>query len=239
MFNNTELKKYPEAIAAGKALFACEGAKISGNDHLYFGTAYKGNKEYDNAIEQYQKALSVGADDKDLQVSVYRDLSEVYGAKGDIDKAVESFNKYIEISPKRTASMYGQLAALYKNQAGKVEGAEKEKYLLEADKVYGTIADNYPNFADFATLQRARIGFELDPETKTGAAKPHYEKLVEVVKSHETMSDRDKSNLLEAYRYLGYYYTLAKDETKAAGYWNKVLEIDPENATAKAALGIK
>ncbi len=239
MFNNTELKKYPEAIAAGKALFACEGAKISGNDHLYFGTAYKGNKEYDNAIEQYQKALSVGADDKDLQISVYRDLSEVYGSKGDIEKAVESFNKYIELSPKRTASMYGQLAVLYKNQASKVEGSDKEKYLMEADKVYATIAEQYPTFADFATLQRAHIGYELDPETKTGAAKPHYEKLVELLKSRESLSDRDKANLLESYRYLGYYYTLSKEDAKASEYWHMVLEIDPENATAKAALGIK
>ena len=239
MFNNTELKKFPEAVAAGKALFACEGAKISGNDHLYYASALKGNKEFDSAIEQYNKAAEVAPEDKDLQISVYRDLSEVYGLKGDIDKAVENFNKYIEISPKRTASMYGQLAALYKNQASKVEGAEMEKYLLEADKVYATIAEQFPTFADYATLQRAHIGFQLDPETKTGAAKPHYEKLVEIVKGHETMDDRDKANLLEAYRYLGYYYTLAKEDAKAAEYWNKVLELDPENAAAKAALGIK
>ena len=53
------------------------------------------------------------------------------------------------------------------------------------------------------------------------------------------MDDHDKANLLEAYRYLGYYYTLAKENDKAAEYWHKVLELDPENAAAKAALGIK
>ncbi|MBF1577329.1 MAG: hypothetical protein HXO17_11215, partial [Prevotella shahii] len=45
--------------------------------------------------------------------------------------------------------------------------------------------------------------------------------------------------LTEAYRYLGYYYLVKNDKAMADGYWKKVLEIDPENETAKQALGIK
>ena len=59
------------------------------------------------------------------------------------------------------------------------------------------------------------------------------------------------SALVECYSYLGYYYLLAienpalKAEAKAnkdksIEYWNKILALDPANATAKRALdGIK
>lgn len=239
LFNLTELKKYAEAIEAGKALFNCPNVKISGNDHLYLGMAYNGNKEYDNAIEQFDKALALDANNKDMQLRIYKVLSEVYKEKGDIANAVANFNKYVENAPKVSAYEYSQLANIYLAQAEKAEGEAKAQAYAEADKVYGTIADKFPSVADFATLQRAHIGFALDPETKTGAAKPHYEKLIEIIKGHATPASSDNARLVEAYRYLGYYYTLNKDNDKANENWNKVLEIDPENETAKAALGLK
>ena len=99
------------------------------------------------------------------------------------------------------------------------------------------MAEKFPSAADFATYQRAHIGFALDPETKTGAAKPHYEKLIEIIKGHTEKGNRDDERLIEAYRYLGYYYMLKNDNATAKGYWEKVLELDPENTVAKQALG--
>ena len=93
--------------------------------------------------------------------------------------------------------------------------------------------------ADYATYQRAHIGYKLDPETKTGAAKPHYEKLIELIKAKSAPEDSDKARLGEAYRYLGYYYLLQNDKEKADSYWKLVLEIDPNNETAKQALGVE
>ena len=124
-------------------------------------------------------------------------------------------------------------------QAEKVTGADQMKYYAEADKAWGVIADKFPSVADYATYQRAHIGYKLDPETKTGAAKPHYEKLIELIKAKSAPEDSDKARLVEAYRYLGYYYMLHNDKAQANENWKKVLEIDPENATAKQALGMK
>ena len=40
--------------------------------------------------------------------------------------------------------------------------------------------------------------------------------------------------------YLGYYYLLKSDYATSKEYWNKILAIDPTNATANKALdGIK
>ena len=42
------------------------------------------------------------------------------------------------------------------------------------------------------------------------------------------------------YSYLGYYYLLKSDYPTSKEFWNKILAIDPTNATAKKALeGIK
>ncbi len=95
-----------------------------------------------------------------------------------------------------------------------------------------------PAWPDFAAYQRAHIGFNLDPETKTGAAKPHYERLVKIILAKDSREARDNARLVEAYRYLGYYHLLKNDKATSDSYWHKVLEIDPENQSAKDALGM-
>lgn len=51
---------------------------------------------------------------------------------------------------------------------------------------------------------------------------------------------RYNSALIECYSYLGYYYLLKSDYATSKEYWNKILAIDPTNATANRALdGIK
>ena len=53
-----------------------------------------------------------------------------------------------------------------------------------------------------------------------------------------TKDETDNERLIESYRYMGYYFLLQKDKANSVMYWNKILEIDPENAMAKQALGL-
>ena len=48
---------YKEALKAKEALFVSEKVKIGENDYLYAGHAYVGAKDYDKAIEAFQKDL--------------------------------------------------------------------------------------------------------------------------------------------------------------------------------------
>ena len=239
-FNQTELKNYGDALKAAEALFNSEKVKIGENDYLYYGHAYFGNQEYDKAIEMFQKTIEAKPDDAELVQGALKSISKAYSEKGDIENAAATYNKYLDsMKDKVTAYDYGQLASMYTDQAEKVEGDAKVALLMKADAVYATIAERFAEYADFSTYQRAHIGFALDPETKTGAAKPHYEKLIEIIKGHATKAKNDDARLIESYRYLGYYYLLQNDKATADGYWNKVLELDPENETAKQALGIQ
>jgi Predicted GTPase, probable translation factor len=57
-FNGTELKKYDEALGYADALFhKSDSAKFSYYDYTYYGNALSGAKQFDKAIEMYNKAL--------------------------------------------------------------------------------------------------------------------------------------------------------------------------------------
>jgi len=79
---------------------------------------------------------------------------------------------------------------------------------------------------------KALVKYAINPDVKEGPAKPYYERVVEIITSQEEVSTPDKQILLEAYNYLGYHYFLIGDKPNTILYWNKVLEIDPQNENA-------
>lgn len=241
-FNLTNLKRYDEALVYADALFnKSDETNITESDYLYYGHAYLGNEQYDNAIEMFQKSIANNENNSSDKEDALRNISEAYRKKGDYDKAIESYQTYLNSKPEQTANDINALAQLYMAEASDAThtDAEKQSYYAKADEVYSQMAEKFPSVADFATLQRAHIGFALDPDTKLGLAKPHYEKLVEILLGKAEKDDRTNERLVESYRYLGYYYLLQDNKTEADKYWNKVLEIDPDNETAKQALSVK
>ena len=98
----------------------------------------------------------------------------------------------------------------------------------------------YADIDDFIAFQRARIGMYMDPESKLGLAKPHYEKLVELIEAKEEKEKTDTTRLIEGYRYLINYYLNIKDDTATAkNIAQKLQNIDPQNEIAKMVLGLK
>lgn len=240
-FNNTNLKNYEAALTAADKLFnASDSAKISEHDYLYLGYANLGAEKYQEAVDAFNKCLETASDDSSNRLDAYKNLAEAYQAKGDFEGGVASYKKYLELKKDRTANDYNTLAQMYVTESEKAEGEAKTKLIKEADAVYADMVEKFPSVADFSTVQRAHLAFTLDPDSKEGLAKPHYEKLVEIIKAKTEKGDRDDARLVEAYRYLGAYYLITLDDANSANvYWKKILEIDPENATAKQALGIQ
>ena len=237
-FDLTNLKRYPEALNYADKLFnQSDSTKITESDYLYYGYAYLGNKEYDKAIDMFNKSLEENKDNNADKSDALKNIANAYNEKGDFTNATATYDKYLKSLKQITAVDYNTLATMYMAQTEKLTGTAQKEAYDKADGVYAEMAEKFPSAADFATYQRAHIGFALDPETKTGAAKPHYEKLIEIIKGHTEKGNRDDERLIEAYRYLGYYYMLKNDNATAKGYWEKVLELDPENTVAKQALG--
>lgn len=239
LFNYTELKDYAKALEAADALFnKSEGAKLSYMDYTYYGNALSGNEQYDKAIDMYKKALEQEIDSKDKRAGVYKTLSDAYKQIEDFDNAVVTYKEYVNLLGTNTATDMAGLANIYV-QHGSVltDSVAKLEKLQQAEMVYAEMANN-PDAVEYATFWRARVNTMMDPDSKDALAKPHYEKLVELIAPKEEKSKSDNARLIEAYRYLGAYYWIVLNEKEQSDvYWNKILEIDPENEIATQALG--
>ena len=108
-------------------------------------------------------------------------------------------------------------------------------YAILADTAFGTVIENIPE-GHTGYVLRARTNALLDPDSEIGLAKPYYEKAIELLVDKDTSVKSIRDNLMESYSYLGYFYYLKEDKDNTILYWNKVLELDPENANAKMVL---
>lgn len=241
MYNNVDLKRYEAAEKAADAFFnASDDADYSYLDHRYYGTLLNALKKYDQAILEYGKALKKD----DTQIDLWREISDAYEQKNDYVQAIASYQKYYDALPHdtKTPEALFQLGRLYYGEGTSsdtlaVQPEDRQAALQAADSVFALVATQAPD-SYLGDMWRARTNSALDPETTEGLAKPYYEKV-----ANQLLAKNDakyNAALIECYSYLGYYYLLKSDYPTSKEYWNKILAIDPTNATANKALdGIK
>ena len=242
MFCNTEKGNFDKALDYADRLFnKSDSANISYMDYVYYGNALNGLKRHDEAIEQYKKALEQEFDNADKKAGVVKTLSDAYKGKNDYDNAIKYYQQFLHDVSKASASDHAGLGRLYAQHANALEDqAAKMEKLRLADEVYAGLLTKYQDVEDYVAFQRARIGMQMDPESKQELAKPHYEKLVELLGTKADRDNTDKVRLVEAYRYLISYYLINKDDKETAKQFaTKLQEVDPENETAKQVLELK
>ena len=226
---------------AADAFFnASDNADYSCLDYRYHGALLSALKKYDQAIEEYGKAL----EKDESQVDLWREIADAYELKNDYTQAIAAYKKYYDslAQDKKTSENLFQLGRLYYGEGTSsdtlsVQSADRMAALQAADSVFALVAEQAPD-SYLGDMWRARTHSAMDPETTEGLAKPYYEKVVDVLLAKN--EPRYNSALIECYSYLGYYYLLKSDYATSKEYWNKILAIDPTNATANKALdGIK
>ena len=242
MFCNTEKGNYDKALDYADRLFnKSDSANISYMDYVYYGNALNGLKKHDEAIAMYKKALEQEFDNKDKKAGVIKTLSDAYKGINDFDNAVKYYEQFLSDVSKASASDYAGLGRLYAQHANILDDQiQKLEKLKKADEVYASLLSKYTDIEDYVAFQRARIGMQMDPESKEELAKPHYEKLVELLGSKAERDNTDNVRLIEAYRYLISYYLINKDDKNTAKeFATKLQQVDPENETAKQVLELK
>ena len=241
MYNYTDMKRYDDAQKAADAFFnAADKADYSYLDYMYYGHLLNALKKYDEAVMQYQKAIELDTSKTEL----WREISNAYEQKNDYTDAIVAYQKYYEALPadEQTADLQFQIGKLYYGKGTQsdtltVSLDERKAALVSADSVFAVIAQAAPD-SYLGNFWRARANSALDPETTQGLAKPYYEEVAALLVNKN--DPRYNSALVECYSYLGYYYLVANKLPESKEYWNKILAIDPANATAKRALdGIK
>ena len=102
--------------------------------------------------------------------------------------------------------------------------------------VFGIYKQKYPDEV-FGYLWSARANNALDSNAEKGAAMDDYVKLIEVAKKADSV--KYKALIIESYFYLaGYSNNVKKDKPAAIDFLQKVLDIDPNNATAKQYIDV-
>lgn len=239
-YNLTDEGQTNDALNYADRLFnASDSVKISGYDYTYYGTALNNAKQYDKAIEMFKKAINENKDNAELLNSNRKSLSDAYLGKEDFANATQYYAEYLQNAAKTSASDMAGLASIYMTMASKQTGEQQKAAFKKADEVYAQLGEKFPQNIDYANFMRARLNSNLDPETKEGLAKPFYEALANNLGNKTDRDAADTARLLESYRYLGYYYLVNDNKATADTYWKKILEIDPNNETAKQALGVK
>ena len=243
MFNNVNLEKYEEALVYANRLFnESDSAKFSYLDYINYGTALQKLKKNDEAIEVFKKIVEDPNVDAADKVSSFKNLSDVYKSLGDYNNALAYYEKYVAGQEKVTANVKNGLALIYRSMALEENATPEQKAeaIKKADEVYGQIAAEFPNFEQSVTAQRAKLAFILDPEDKAGIAKPHYDKIIELIMALDKKEESDNRLLVEAYTYNMVYFLKTKDDIATSKeYANKILAIDPSNAMAAQVAALK
>lgn len=251
MYTNNDLKDFQAGLVAGNKFFsvpkgAGDTAKYLKQDYLAYANILSETGDKGKAIEQYKKVIELDPSN----VDVYKEVATICANEKMYPEAAEFYKKYIDLGgDKIDAQDYYQLGLYYTNAAKTIKadtisvtadqaGIKATEYYKLADGAFATVSERIPD-SYLGAYQRARINFELDPDSELGLAKPHYEKTIEVILAK---GDTDNNKvLIEAYSYLSYYYYLQYEKTKKPEdkvnvklYAEKVLELDPENANGKA-----
>lgn len=228
MYSKFEQGKYDEAIALADKLIATTAKdKMIYQDYSNYSKMLSSKKDYAGAAKYLELAYEA---DPDRGASL-SEIAKMYERAKDYDKAVEIYQKITNGNEYTLADVYSLGVTLYSAGTDKVTFPEEEKrfeYLKKASEHFAGMNEQFPDHY-LGLFWQARCESQLDPETIEGLAKPYYEQVLP--KLLETPDER-KSEITEANIYLGVYYLKQDKYKEAKPYWEKVLELDPNNATA-------
>lgn len=226
----------PDDYQPGIELFNKFFSKIPENkilvlDYIYAAKTFQRANQDSLAVFQYQKAYN-----RDTTKTEFIDeMAAAYSKYKAYDKAVEMIQKSFDRKKEPKAADYMKLATAYAGAgttSNLTDTVYKRNCLVKADTLLGTVTSMSPKYFR-AYFMRARVNVALDTDATKGLAKPHYEKSLEIM---NLTPEKYKKEMIETYKYLGYYYFQKNEITKSKDYWQMILAIDPTDPQAIAVM---
>ncbi|HQQ92987.1 MAG TPA: hypothetical protein PLQ93_00415 [Bacteroidia bacterium] len=257
MGDKTDKEAYTKGFAALESFFKHAGPdfKYLGMDYKYKGYFLLRLSKDSLAKIELNKAISL---DPVLRPEINTELANTYMKSKNYKEAIRFYEMKRSDDPASfNSNDYFSLgrAYFYTALALKKEGEDlkdiqtKKKKPLDTPEIQAkeALTRNALVKSDSAFLKvtelnavwpigyfwRARANSYLDPSNTLWLAKPHYEKMISLITKPEERTGTYKTNLIEAYEYLGAFYVTTKDKAKADETWNLVKELDPPNEKAK------
>ena len=265
----TEKPDDPETIKQAGSLFRMYGEKEKGltlleyavelkpdvTDGYYFlGIAYKVDKQYEKAIECFNKCLEIeeAAEDNEIIHKLYEFISECYQKLEDFDKAIEYQQKCIDCYPSEFDKQYPYyiLGFLYNRKGDYRKAIELYNKAIEEkpdsdfiSTIYNYLCDEY--------YQLNELEKSLECLQKAVSLKPDYdEAFYKIGVINSELGDDDLAEVgynmalkanrfhIQSYNNLGRIYYERNESNKSIEYYLKAIEIDPEFALPYKNLAI-
>lgn len=238
LFAADKQKKYAEAVAYGKKLFAAtDTIKYTTADYSYYADALINTGDTQAAIDAYKKISEVEPENKEVN----KLIAMAYSKGKQFTEAVAAYNKYLEgMGDEVTYKDYDSFADIYLEQAEvATTDAEKDAAYKNAAEMYGKIAEKFDYAAIYAVNKQATVYHLINPDVKVGLALPYYKKLAELIVAKADKTDSDVNKLATAYTYLAVHYIQNDKKTEAKAWAAKLLEIRPDDPNATQIMNIK
>jgi len=227
LYNLVQLKKWPEAVEAGKSFFANvlpKGSQYEVRDYTDYGQSLQNANMPNEAVAAFEKALELNPNNTDLM----RYMGDSYADAENYVKAAEYYQRLIDSGNHKSNDLFmlsnyylGAAAADGVDEATKATAlANSQKYIDEVDKLV-------PGNVQIVNL-KAKIARTREGNVNTGAAISAYNELISILDSREPDPDYDRFYKY-AYNYLATYYFTKGDKATAKTYYKKWLEYDPNN----------
>lgn len=249
------LNQPQQSVEALERFIKSSPNKVMVDDYKYLGRAYTqlNTPEGDSAgIAYLEKAAPMDTTD-----NLYRDIAEKYYKMKRYDKAAQYYSQTIKNDKQPQNNDYLWLGLANYQYAPRVGrdslaapvdssqiGTLKQQYYLQADSAFAQMAEKveaipgkkYP-LAYYYRAQSTYYANSANPEQARTAAAPLYEKFIEQATAPDSSDKTDYNRyLVTAYKALAGFSLAQKDDAKAKEYFNKVLEISPDDADVKRAL---
>lgn len=166
--------------------------------------------EINKAFDAYKKAYNETPDDNYLLNDVAVNLYNYQR----FNESAKFFEKLIALG-KNGVNDYMQVGRAY----------NKAKNYSKADSAFTLVTQKFPDYLP-AYVAIANTYSQMDPDSKTGIAKPKFET---VIAKARLDSVKNANDLYDAYRFMGYYYLTAKNYAKSKDYYNMMINLNPSN----------
>jgi tetratricopeptide (TPR) repeat protein len=191
--------------------------KVSGSDYGQKGKLLSKSGQDSLAVEVLKQAIQ----EDPTYIDGYNDVASILTKQKKYGEAASYYQMKIERSEAPAPLDYYYL--------GQSRYYNKEYQL--ADTAFALAASKYPD----ANFWRGRCNnrLEVNPDQPVaGLAKPHHEKFIRLVGADPRAIEANKKNLIEAYNYLGVYYSINKNYDCSKAAFSKTLELDAANKIA-------
>ncbi|KUF42078.1 hypothetical protein AS361_13660 [Myroides marinus] len=215
--------------------YLSKAKKTIGRDHLYLGLSYlntanDSNGSYAKGIDQLKKAIKV-------EPAVAEDFHSIgldWSKKGKIKEAIDIFSIAAEIKDQPNYVYDNYYAAYCYYLLGRDdESGNNESVLNQSDKYFDIAIKADSKLAE-AYFFKARANRLLKGDDAYKRMYDAYKGYVNTLTAENTLNKAEnKDRVVEAYTSIATYHANKGENSDAITFFNKVLELEPQNEFAK------